>query len=1000
MLIRSLSRCSVVLLAVLAGGGPGLTTVQAEETAERVAAQVPTTSQVLRLVVPELVAGQHTAEVVLYHRDGAFHHGYAVAPRRDNLVHRVDVTPSSPVRFVEADGTEIEVPAEARGKYSYKNDYFLQSRSRYQDGDIDIVSPAPVTALQWDGDRVHGVVDVLFLAADEPNTSGRNPWSLVYRLEVDGNLAADGTLSGGVVAWSYAAGDDDYGADSPRLERVLAGGVATDHWQPSAANEIRPGHDWPQVRGPDLTGSAPAPAEPLIGNLHDARLVWVGEELIGGGRSGGLTRGEFAMFPISWTSIGYGGFAGPTVVGNNVYLHLMRPDEAVLRQVEGIERNPYVRLGADIRALANNHNAYRDEVWCVDARTGQTKWRFLSARTFGNQPTSKSGRGTTVCALNGRLYAVGAGGLYCLDGETGDLIWKRGGDDGVGYGSGGARSSRDMSAVAIAGVIVLSRDGKMIGIDPETGDQIWQVANAAGRGATPVKAIVDGRELVVGVSTREVPRERDRARGAVDVPEDLVVIDPATGAEVMRSPALGSNSETPLVWGDIVVANGERELTGKKQAERWRAAGARLSADSAETIWRNAAVAYPSNRVVPVVHDGVAYIDSRSGFAAVDMATGETLGRLPHIYSMTGGSHNWTWHIATGDRILTSFGAMLSTADGGFKPLPGRLALDHASGYGCPIKPAIADGRIFMRLADRLVCYDLREPAEQVTDVATLTAVGAMAGVASDRADITVRVRRRDGEPLDVTAQWPRVLHGSRTGLPNWLWEYRHVQYRRSLADGLTWTDNAVSGQSIVRVAYNNEPWDIQLTRTGSQLSGTYTRHANALAEPLAVSGTVTGQLLAEEADVAADQRVVKLSLPNGIANSNGLMEGSASETLELAITVDATGTMVRGLGWCGRVNTQPWAVDASQLQLSEDGLSGAVTVLVMDDQYFDYDYQTAASEQRRAGAGGTIAVTIEISATLSDGAFNGTFTGAIGVPWSISGELTGEITAADPLVP
>ena len=41
--------------------------------------------------------------------------------------------------------------------------------------------------------------------------------------------------------------------------------------------------------------------------------------------------------------------------------------------------------------------------------------------------------------------------------------------------------------------------------------------------------------------------------------------------------------------------------------------------------------------------------------------------------------------------------------------MPGRLSLDLVSGYMCPVKPAIADGRLFVRTLDELVCYDLRK---------------------------------------------------------------------------------------------------------------------------------------------------------------------------------------------------------------------------------------------------------------------------------------------------
>ena len=64
---------------------------------------------------------------------------------------------------------------------------------------------------------------------------------------------------------------------------------------------------------------------------------------------------------------------------------------------------------------------------------------------------------------------------------------------------------------------------------------------------------------------------------------------------------------------------------------------------------------------------------------------------------------------------VLSFGIQSDKATGatdGFRRLPGRLPLPLVSGYMCPVKPAIAGGRLFLRTLDKLVCYDLRARGE------------------------------------------------------------------------------------------------------------------------------------------------------------------------------------------------------------------------------------------------------------------------------------------------
>ena len=72
-------------------------------------------SDVCRFTLPEAVEGGWDIEVILFHRDGAFHHGYALVPGRDNVPHRVDVTPSRPIQWQKADGTLLDVPQKMRG---------------------------------------------------------------------------------------------------------------------------------------------------------------------------------------------------------------------------------------------------------------------------------------------------------------------------------------------------------------------------------------------------------------------------------------------------------------------------------------------------------------------------------------------------------------------------------------------------------------------------------------------------------------------------------------------------------------------------------------------------------------------------------------------------------------------------------------------------------------------------------------------------------------------
>jgi len=127
------------------------------------------------------------------------------------------------------------------------------------------------------------------------------------------------------------------------------------------------------------------------------------------------------------------------------------------------------------------------------------------------------------------------------------------------------------------------------------------------------------------------------------------------------------------------VALGEVETT----------AGVSLAGGGAKKLWQNDSIHYQQARCTSVAKDGFAYLDSRiTGFSTLDMKSGKLLGQHPHIYHMSQGSHNWTWHIATNDRVLTSGVLMFSDgdlevhdADGDMNGVEGLLDILKSQGY-------------------------------------------------------------------------------------------------------------------------------------------------------------------------------------------------------------------------------------------------------------------------------------------------------------------------------
>lgn len=946
-------------------------------------------SRVLIIDLPQLVQERYDAQAVLHLRDGAFHHGYALLAGRDNLVHRVDLTPSPAVRF-ELDGEPVDVPKGMRGNYSYKNKEFGKWKGLYNSGKLRITHPDPIRPLAIDDGRLTGDLDLLFHEPDEANTAGRNNFDLVYRLKIDAKAQGDG-FAGTARVWQYREREDSYGADSPKRDLAISAAWADDHWQPTSGTAIAAGKDWPMAHGLYLTASAAPHDGPLIHNLHDARLVWVAEDTLPSGRSGGRTRGDFAMFPFAWTTHGYGGYGAPIVADGKVFVYVHATDlDAVMAEPDTAD-NPYYRLGLDPRGLDENHK--RDAVFAFDAQTGAKLWQFLG-NTGGLSRNSKGGMASTPCFLDGKLYVRGQSGLYCLDANTGEKLWQKGGEKEVG-GFGIHSAPHDGSVVMLGQTLILVNRGfrenpaTTIGIDPADGSVRW---HHKGVGPTsiglPGRYVHDGKAYAV--LARPLPDKR-----AEPGPDTFVMIDPADGRIVWESHSLRATGAQILVWNDIAVGNttpmADLLQIKKNRNDATRLGAVRLSPDGAEPMWASPKLDWIGSRTINVINDGILYTNTRTkGFNAVDLKTGEHLGKHPHIYHMTQGSHNWTWHVATNDRVLISGVAMFTTGDKGFELLPGRLSLDITGGYSAPTKPAIADGRLFMRLADKLVCYDLRALEDDNTQVIELVAEGALVGVAPTRsADVPIRIRERGGQLLSVGGKVGRIGADEQWAVVNWAGSWAgNLPWRSTVPHDLELTDAALVGPITLRLGWQYEPWELALERDGDRFTGTYKRIAPPLKQPIEVEGQVSGKLVAQPGGT----RRFELSLQKGIGGRSQLIAGTAEENL-LVVIVCKGDTVSHAWAACGRLNRVLHEIDPAGLTIDGNAVTGSMTLVTHDDEYQDVHFERSVEEFRNAGEGPALAATYQLEIEANDaGAVAGTHTGTLGVAWEKTGTINGSI--------
>ena len=463
--------------------------------------------------------------------------------------------------------------------------------------------------------------------------------------------------------------------------------------------------DWNQWRGSNRDGLA-VDSPRLIGALpaEGLRPVWK-SEAIRSGRAGG------------WGS--------PVVAEGKVYLFA---HERVQLREPGKKKYPWLapekRTGMSAEEYAeyevNRRNEdeahakayqFRELVYCLDGRTGGTLWKNEADSLYSRFPQSGS-----ATVMGDRLYILGAGlHARCLDAQTGNEIWSQ-------RLEGEFRDEFFQSSIAIAeGVVVLMCQG-LIGLDVATGKPLWTGDAKALRGShsSPVVWKHEGRELIV-----------------VNVASGRTAcVDPRSGEELWRV-ASAAGVSTPLIVGNRLLTYGNSRKGGLRCFE--------MSAEGATPVWEFHGTADKGSS--PVAVGESVFVQGERKLACVSLET----GRAEWSTTLDLSRPQYTSLIAADGKVFYALEGLLcfNASREGFEPLieakmdaaglmapesvfRARLGLDalekepggleesvrllqktigRAGPVAC-VTPAIAGGRLYLRVSDGIVCYDLRAVGE------------------------------------------------------------------------------------------------------------------------------------------------------------------------------------------------------------------------------------------------------------------------------------------------
>jgi outer membrane protein assembly factor BamB len=341
---------------------------------------------------------------------------------------------------------------------------------------------------------------------------------------------------------------------------------------------------------------------------------------------------------------------------------------------------------AQNRVILFHRVANTEVVEAIDAASGKTQWQYTYPTSYRDDFGFDEGPRAVPVVANGVVYTFGAEGqLHAVDLASGKKIWsedtmRRFGVPKGFFGAAGSPLVEDGRVIANIG----GKNAGIVAFDAKTGKVLWTATEDAASYSSGTGATIAGRRTAVFLTRHE-----------------LVGLDPAAGQIRFQRPwrarqAASVNAATPIANGDLIFVS----------AEYGPGAGVlRFDGSKLTDVWSSDDV-LSNHYATSVFSDGYLYgfhgrQEFGQSFRAVEFQTGKVRWSQDRF-----GAGSVT---LAGNRllILRENGEMVLAAASpdGFKPLARAQILPAT----VRAYPAIADGMVYVRNDNTLVCLDLRK---------------------------------------------------------------------------------------------------------------------------------------------------------------------------------------------------------------------------------------------------------------------------------------------------
>lgn len=467
--------------------------------------------------------------------------------------------------------------------------------------------------------------------------------------------------------------------------------------------------DWPQWRGPDQTGFVES--EPLLRELPPDGLqpLWKLEPFAGGDS---------------------GGWGSPVIADGYVYLYAhtkQKKSDVQLGQPKYPWLPPEKRAGMSDEEYEQYEANRRDEnqrraegyrieerLVCLSLESGEPRWE----RSLDSVYTQFTHSGTP-CVAGDRVLVLSPGRIAsCFDAATGETRWTK-------RLPGEFRDEYFSSSFAVTGDTALITCGPLFALSIDDGEIRWQ-------GETPLD--------YASHSSPVVWQSDEGAVAIVNTQGAKTEAYRVSDGKKLWTLNSGASHSTPIVAGDRLLTYGG----SRKQGLRAYALNRTAPEQEPEPVWNFQRAADQGS--TPVVRGEHVFVQGEKRIAKVDLESGKSQWQATLQVS----NPRYTSLIAAGDQVLYGWEGLLAfdataddfeplydaevTSDGrliGSEDLRRELGLDKLSADSGDLAkaektwqqeavrsgplpcatPAVADGKIVLRLRNAVVCFDMTPPS-------------------------------------------------------------------------------------------------------------------------------------------------------------------------------------------------------------------------------------------------------------------------------------------------